>query len=74
MLALQCHHPLIGAVSPGQANHPWYPTVIFPTTSPTGLAALAALVSADASCDDDTAARADPDTTEVMNLRRETAT
>jgi hypothetical protein len=48
--------------------------VIFPTTSPTGLAALAALVKADPNWVVDTAARADPDTTEVMNLRRETAT
>src|SRR5262245_32706294 len=38
---LQCHQPLIGAPSPGQANQPWYPTVILPTTSPGGLAAYA---------------------------------
>src|SRR5690349_1145115 len=36
---LQCHQPLIGAPSPVQANQPWYPTVIFPTTSPGALAA-----------------------------------
>src|SRR5262245_11947543 len=38
-LELQCHHPLIGAPSPMHANQPWYPTVIFPTTSPAALAA-----------------------------------
>src|SRR2546429_6777306 len=38
---LQCHQPLIGAPSPVQANQPWYPTLIFPTTSPGGLAARA---------------------------------
>ncbi|MFC7640098.1 hypothetical protein ACFQX6_02910 [Streptosporangium lutulentum] len=48
--------------------------MIFPTTSPTGLSARAALFNAVSSCDDDTAARADPDITEAMNLRRETAT
>src|SRR5262245_57155376 len=69
----QCHQPLIGAPSPGQANQPWYPTVIFPTTSPGGLAALATLVIAAINSVVDTAARADPAATEVTNLRRETA-
>src|SRR5579859_3421969 len=40
-LLLQCHQPLIGAPSPMHANQPWYPTVIFPTTSPGALAAAA---------------------------------
>src|SRR5690242_2051154 len=45
-LALQCHQALIGAPSPMQANQPWYPTVIFPTTSPGPLAADAGPASA----------------------------
>src|SRR4051812_35469125 len=66
--ALQCHHALIGEPSPTQANQPWYPTVIFPTTSPIGLAAAArvAVISSVA----DTAASAEPAATEVRNLRR----
>ncbi|GAA3599619.1 hypothetical protein GCM10022419_099340 [Nonomuraea rosea] len=48
--------------------------MIFPTTSPGGLAAFAALVSADKSCDDDTAATTDPVTAEARNPRRETVT
>src|SRR3954451_14219029 len=66
--ALQCHHALIGEPSPTHANQPWYPTVIFPTTSPTGLAAAAgvAVMSSVA----DTAASAEPAATEVRNVRR----
>ncbi|SRR5579871_2360714 len=62
MFWLQCHQPLIGAPSPIQANQPWYPTVIFPTTSPAGLAADAGeghrMVVADAAADPATAVTA----------------
>src|ERR1700761_3290172 len=89
---LQCHQPSIGAPSPIQANHPWYPTVILPTTSPAGLpaaAALAELVAAAGRAVSSPAGRpgrrrprptaapaasAAPDTAEVRNLRRESAT
>ncbi|WP_197038654.1 hypothetical protein [Herbidospora cretacea] len=71
---LQCHHRSMGEPSPRQANQPWYPTVILPTTSPGGLAACAGLESADSTPVEDTAARAEPVMAEVMNPRRETAT
>src|SRR6185312_14314077 len=71
--AAQCHQALIGEPSPMQANQPWYPTVIFPTTSPAGLAAFAGVANAATSSDVDTAANADADSAEVMNLRRDTA-
>jgi len=66
---LQCHQSPIGAPSPGQANQPWYPTVILPTTSPTGLAAKAGLLNGSVT---ETAARADPAATDVRKVRRET--
>ncbi|GAA0991746.1 hypothetical protein GCM10009555_079590 [Acrocarpospora macrocephala] len=48
--------------------------MIFPTTSPGGLAAFAALDSADNIVVDDAAARADPVTAEAKKPRRETVT
>jgi hypothetical protein len=66
----------MGAPSPWHANQPWYPTVIFPTTSPAGLAALADIAAINSVVDTaaaDIAARAEPAATEVTNLRRETA-
>src|SRR5215475_5179529 len=63
---LQCHQPLIGAPSPIHANHPCYPTVIFPTTSPAALAAsLGSAVSNPA------APRPAPNDAEINTERRE---
>src|SRR5690242_4129460 len=71
-LLLQCHQPLIGAPSPVQANHPWYPTVILPTTSPAGLADGVAAAPARLARSTATAARAEPASTEAMAVRRVT--
>src|SRR5438309_1553674 len=63
----QCHQALIGAPSPMQANQPWYPTVIFPTTSPGPLAAPAARGSSAG-----VTAAAEPMRAEVSTVRRDT--
>src|SRR5690242_14146655 len=66
---LQCHQALIGAPSPMQANQPWYPTVIFPTTSPGALAAPA--FTANAVPRPPAAASAEPATADRSTVRRE---
>src|SRR5258705_6692569 len=63
---LQCHHALIGAPSPVHANQPWYPTVIFPTTSPAALAAPADRARANPATP-----RPEPTTADTNTERRE---
>src|SRR2546421_5597467 len=67
---LQCHQALIGAPSPAHANHPWYPTVILPTTSPAGLAAGRAAPAARRSSAADRAATAEPASADARTVRR----
>jgi len=59
---------LIGALSPVQANQPWYPTLILPTTSPAAeVLAVAALAIPKAPA----AAAALPPIAVVRTLRRD---